>query len=89
MDKGPALVLDHSTRQGQGREVPNPALGCPVCEVLEVAAFFTDAPCCPGSQGKIHPTPLCSWCGPQDFLRVLVVLVLRVEAVAELAGWLL
>lgn len=70
MDKGPALVPDHSTRQGQGREDPNPALGCPVCEVVEVAVYLTHAPCCPGPQGGVHPTPLLSWCGPPDFIRL-------------------
>lgn len=61
MDKGPALVPDHSMGQeqgqGQGSEVPNPALGCPVCETLEAIVFLTHPPCCPGLQGGVHPTP--------------------------------
>lgn len=68
MDKGLALVSDHSTRQGQGREVPNPALGCPVCDVLEVAAYLTHAPCHPGVRYILLLS--VSSVGPEDFIRL-------------------
>lgn len=68
MDKGLALVPDHSTRQGQGREVPSPALGHPVCDVLEVAAYLTRAPC--HTVVRYILLLSVSGVGPQDFIRL-------------------
>lgn len=67
MDKGPVLIPDHSTGQGSGvREIPNPALGCPVCEVLEVAATLPVV--------LEYVLPFCSWCPPHTHTHAKISL---------------